>query len=834
MCKRSLLNLVYKRRNSNSILAVVGKNNIKGGHSFHLYSCSAVGQENNRNCVNSGGSLSYSCSAANLVYQRKKSTRFVAAGQESDKGPIDDSLTNNFSAPNFVYRRRNSASLPAAAGLGNEKNRSVGRFSYNCSAPNLVYKRRKAANLLAEAERDNNSNGSGGCLADNCSRPNFVYRRRNPNSLLAEAECENNSCGCLTYNRSTPCLVYQRKISNNLLTTAGGDNNRQGTGGCLSYNCSAPSRKNSTNHLAEAGQGNSSGGSLSYDRPASKLVYKRRNPTSFPTTQEGEDNRCGGVSPSYDCSAPILVYKRRNYSNLLAAATWENKENNSGGCASYNCSAPTLVYKRKKSTNLLAAARRENKDNSCGGCLCCICSVPNLVYKRRKTSNLPTAELKNNKEGSGKRLCCRCSEMPSLSAENDRNIFSNTGNDSHTGREDPVSASCLHSNVITANGRSSLSQQVFPEKFDIAPCMKPIKAKSPEISLKRINMECSIGEVEEFDEAQNNCVQKSAFGCCNVNDSCSSAKSYVDGSGSMKSDLEDAGECSSSDILTTNQLGAHSTEKGLIYILLRDVLHQQVCSRRKSTSNDVVGSSSAAKYKLQSCKICDGLENSLSMLICDNCEEAFHITCCNPKVRKIPVDEWYCQPCSRKQRRLPRKSLNARASRRKSAAPKDHIASMLSDTEPYTTGVRIGKDFQADVPDWSGPISSDVDFVGKAMDPTECDTLCELNAKKLPAPSSAGNWLQCQEVLVENTEVEIICGKWRRAPLFEVQTDDWDCSCALRWDPIHADCAVPQELPTDQVLKQLKFIEMLKPKLAAKKQKLTHTKGDTEDIRSVT
>ncbi|KAI3966253.1 hypothetical protein MKW92_034150 [Papaver armeniacum] len=751
---------------------------------------------------------------------------FFHLGSSASRNILDD-----------FHWRRNSASLPAAAGLGNEKNRSVGRFSYNCSAPNLVYRRRKAANLLAEAERDNNSNGSGGCLADNCSRPNFVYRRRNPNSLLAEAERENisnDSCGCLTYNCSTPCLVYQPKISNNLLTTAGGDNNRQGTGGCLSYNCSAPSRKNSTNHLAEAGQGNSSGGSLSYDRPAPKLVYKRRKPTSFPTTQEGEDNRCGGVSPSNDCSAPILVYKRRNYSNLLAAATWENKENNSGGCASYNCSAPTLVYKRKKSTNLLAAARRENKDNSCGGCLCCICSVPNLVYKCRKTSNLPTAELKNNKEGSGKRLCCRCSEMPSLSAENDRNIFSNTGNDSHTGREDPVSASCLHNNVITANGRSSLSQQVFPEKFDIAPCMKPIKSKSSEISLKRINMECSIDEVEEFDEAQNNSVQKSAFGCCNVNDSCSSAKSYVDGSGSMKSDVEDAGECSSSDILTTNQLGACSTEKELIYILLRDVLHQQVCSRRKSTSNDVVGSSSAAKYKLQSCKICDCLENSLSMLICDNCEEAFHITCCNPKVRKIPVDEWYCQPCSRKQRRLPRKSLNARASRSKSAAPKDHIASMLSDTEPYTTGVRIGKDFQADVPDWSGPISSDVDFVGKAMDPTECDTLCELNAKKLPAPSSAGNWLQCQEVLVENTEVEIICGKWRRAPLFEVQTDDWDCSCALRWDPIHADCAVPQELPTDQVLKQLKFIEMLKPKLAAKKQKLTHTKGDTEDIRIVT
>ncbi|TXG57757.1 hypothetical protein EZV62_015586 [Acer yangbiense] len=30
------------------------------------------------------------------------------------------------------------------------------------------------------------------------------------------------------------------------------------------------------------------------------------------------------------------------------------------------------------------------------------------------------------------------------------------------------------------------------------------------------------------------------------------------------------------------------------------------------------------------------------------------------------------------------------------------------------------------------------------------------------------------------------------APLFEVQTDDWECFCSVHWDPTHADCAVPQ------------------------------------------
>lgn len=31
-----------------------------------------------------------------------------------------------------------------------------------------------------------------------------------------------------------------------------------------------------------------------------------------------------------------------------------------------------------------------------------------------------------------------------------------------------------------------------------------------------------------------------------------------------------------------------------------------------------------------------------------------------------------------------------------------------------------------------------------------------------------------------------------RAPLFTDQSEDWDCSCAIQWDPIRADCVVPQ------------------------------------------
>ncbi|XVF06188.1 hypothetical protein REPUB_Repub06bG0025900 [Reevesia pubescens] len=30
------------------------------------------------------------------------------------------------------------------------------------------------------------------------------------------------------------------------------------------------------------------------------------------------------------------------------------------------------------------------------------------------------------------------------------------------------------------------------------------------------------------------------------------------------------------------------------------------------------------------------------------------------------------------------------------------------------------------------------------------------------------------------------------APIFEVQTDDWECFCSVQWDPSHADCSVSQ------------------------------------------
>ncbi|XP_073032444.1 uncharacterized protein [Primulina eburnea] len=155
---------------------------------------------------------------------------------------------------------------------------------------------------------------------------------------------------------------------------------------------------------------------------------------------------------------------------------------------------------------------------------------------------------------------------------------------------------------------------------------------------------------------------------------------------------------------------------------------------------------------------------------------------------------------------------------------------MFRDTEPHMSSVRIGDEFQASVPDWSGPIDGKCDLNGVPIeiDPLGDDCSWEWKWTQPLKLSSIGNWLQCREMIegVGHGVDGTMCGKWRRAPLFEVQTDNWECFCSIHWDPAHADCAVPQELDTEEVMKQLKYIEVLRPRLAAKRRKLNCSKSN--------
>nr|CAD1832012.1 unnamed protein product [Ananas comosus var. bracteatus] len=199
-----------------------------------------------------------------------------------------------------------------------------------------------------------------------------------------------------------------------------------------------------------------------------------------------------------------------------------------------------------------------------------------------------------------------------------------------------------------------------------------------------------------------------------IDDRCSSSVSCVPSL--MKKEEKGREHCSSKDADVVEQLNKVASVKELcISVLKSDGLLGDA-----GTSNEddpiAVPCDRDANCS-ETCKICGLLGNLLEMLICDICEEAFHLPCCKPKIKKIPVDEWYCQTCFRTKR----KSLSAEYSRNKSEPSKksksrsprlrqDWITLMLKDTQPYTTGVPIGEDFQADIPDWSGPMSDSASY----------------------------------------------------------------------------------------------------------------------------
>ncbi|KAJ4763629.1 RING/FYVE/PHD zinc finger superfamily protein [Rhynchospora pubera] len=212
------------------------------------------------------------------------------------------------------------------------------------------------------------------------------------------------------------------------------------------------------------------------------------------------------------------------------------------------------------------------------------------------------------------------------------------------------------------------------------------------------------------------------------------------------------------------------------------------------------------------CKACEIFEESSKMLICDCCEAAYHLSCCDNVVKIIGTDEdwldWYCLPCSLSKRAM-ESNQEGETSGEGRIMSSNPIQAMLVDKRPYRTVVRIGEQFQAYVPDWLGAVnddSSDCFSEPKELDVTDDSTL-KLWCNR-PRSRSVGNWVQCQEILHANNSDEVtICGKWRRVPFEVLQTDDWDCSCLLPHDPFHADCAVPQEAENEEVIKQLKVLQ---------------------------
>lgn len=151
-----------------------------------------------------------------------------------------------------------------------------------------------------------------------------------------------------------------------------------------------------------------------------------------------------------------------------------------------------------------------------------------------------------------------------------------------------------------------------------------------------------------------------------------------------------------------------------ISVVRSNGLLERVCPKRSCASTDVLGIGSDRGYT-QSCKQCSLSENILNMLLCDQCEEAFHVSCCKPRLRMLPIDEWFCHSCSKMNCNPSNKNLFSKSCITRSYTALRFglgpIAHMLKHAKSYTSKVRIGEDFQAKVPDWCDQISKYVMLV---------------------------------------------------------------------------------------------------------------------------
>ncbi|XP_057973570.1 PHD finger protein EHD3 isoform X2 [Malania oleifera] len=90
-------------------------------------------------------------------------------------------------------------------------------------------------------------------------------------------------------------------------------------------------------------------------------------------------------------------------------------------------------------------------------------------------------------------------------------------------------------------------------------------------------------------------------------------------------------------ILTSMQVGgsAHST--------FEDGKHE-FCGRETDAKLEQIGA--CGVNKACACRRCGGKADGKDCLVCDSCEEMYHVSCIEPAVKEIPARSWYCADCT--------------------------------------------------------------------------------------------------------------------------------------------------------------------------------------------
>ncbi|KAK4273969.1 hypothetical protein QN277_017266 [Acacia crassicarpa] len=73
---------------------------------------------------------------------------------------------------------------------------------------------------------------------------------------------------------------------------------------------------------------------------------------------------------------------------------------------------------------------------------------------------------------------------------------------------------------------------------------------------------------------------------------------------------------------------------------------QEFCNQESDSHMKPEQTENGGMYKICTCRHCGNKADGKDCLVCDSCEEMFHISCIKPPVKEIPHKSWYCAKCS--------------------------------------------------------------------------------------------------------------------------------------------------------------------------------------------
>lgn len=316
------------------------------------------------------------------------------------------------------------------------------------------------------------------------------------------------------------------------------------------------------------------------------------------------------------------------------------------------------------------------------------CPVPAFVYNRRKKQQGGGGSSSSADTAVGN----FCAKAP---------VNSKRSGDCVSVVSSDASVAVMEQNVVSQAGQKNIAVR---EVVIALPCSRDIHIKRHKFT----NGCYGVNDRSSVDVHRT--VMQKTIDVDSINDSCSSSKSNMElALASVKGEMDENGECSSS-VISDEVVREDLSEKDI----LRNQGNAEVVGPSRTHVTEEIGTNGDCSSCFRFCKICGRSGTTPKMLICDNCEEAFHVRCCNPRIRELPVDEWYCISCMKKKRIMLKEAMARKSSsitggmgRCRDVSPEEEfspIEFMLRDDEPYRTSVRVGKGFQAEVPDWSGPI----------------------------------------------------------------------------------------------------------------------------------